>query len=267
MSEKYSIKSLYPLALAEGEGVGTAYEYYAKRRQLARWLQREKDIQRILIAGLPEKYGASLDFMLLASEYGASLTIVDNRQLALDKAAEALRKSQANGFLRNLQPEYIQIDHMGSLGSVDGFYDLALSSETIQRLTKKERVHFMLGLLRLTPLVTIFTPNDENPAHTSQSGLSGVRLAELEDDIGQALDLLQNASTRAFMQTGYIDLPPFPPGITRTDEQRQHATSGKGEAIAMWGLGYYARLEPMIPLRWRRKYAHIVFALIKISQR
>ena len=33
-----TVKSLYPLALAEGEGVGTAYEYLAKRLTLSRWL-------------------------------------------------------------------------------------------------------------------------------------------------------------------------------------------------------------------------------------
>lgn len=33
-----SIKSLYALALAEGEGVGTAYEYFAKRLAMSRWL-------------------------------------------------------------------------------------------------------------------------------------------------------------------------------------------------------------------------------------
>ena len=69
--QKRSIKSLYPLALAEGEGVGTAYEYFAKRLHLARWLKGTKPPQHILIAGLPEKYGASLDFMLLASEVEA----------------------------------------------------------------------------------------------------------------------------------------------------------------------------------------------------
>ena len=37
--QKRSIKSLYPLALAEGEGVGTAYEYFAKRLILGRWLE------------------------------------------------------------------------------------------------------------------------------------------------------------------------------------------------------------------------------------
>ncbi|MBK8128985.1 MAG: hypothetical protein IPK53_08585 [bacterium] len=36
-------------------------------------------------------------------------------------------------------------------------------------------------------------------------------------------------------------MPPFPPGITRSDEQREQATSGRMEALAMQGLGYYAR--------------------------
>ena len=42
---KHSIKTLYPLALAEGEGVGTAYEYFTKRLHLVRWLKQEKQLQ------------------------------------------------------------------------------------------------------------------------------------------------------------------------------------------------------------------------------
>ncbi len=38
MLHQISIKTLYSLALAEGEGVGTAYEYFAKRLILASWL-------------------------------------------------------------------------------------------------------------------------------------------------------------------------------------------------------------------------------------
>ena len=55
MIQQQSIKSLYPLALAEGEGVGTAYEYYPKRLRLVRWLKQKQRLQHILIAGLPEK--------------------------------------------------------------------------------------------------------------------------------------------------------------------------------------------------------------------
>ena len=76
----HSIKELYTYALAEGEGVGTAYEYFAKRLVLNRWLSSLSIPKRILIAGLPEKYGCSFDFWLLAKEWQAELVIVDERE-------------------------------------------------------------------------------------------------------------------------------------------------------------------------------------------
>lgn len=60
---------------------------------------------------------------------------------------------------------------------------------------------------------------------------------------------------------GYIDMPPFPPGIIRSAKQRKEAAGGTLEAIAMWGLGYHARLEPYFPNTWRRNRSHIVYAL------
>jgi hypothetical protein len=57
-------------------------------------------------------------------------------------------------------------------------------------------------------------------------------------------------------------MPPFPPGIIRSNEQRVQATSGKLEGLAMWGLGYYARAERWLPTAMRRRQAHIVYALV-----
>jgi hypothetical protein len=83
MLANYSIKDLYALALAEGEGMGTAYKYYVKRLILRRFLDGRLQPRSILIAGLPEKYGASLDFVLLGSELGATITVVDDRPWAI----------------------------------------------------------------------------------------------------------------------------------------------------------------------------------------
>jgi len=102
-----TVKSLYPLALAEGEGVGTAYEYFAKRLALRRWLGKVPASPRLLIAGLPQKYGTSLDFFLLAAELGAQLTVADDRHWALEKAANAVASAQAQGLLSGLTPHFV----------------------------------------------------------------------------------------------------------------------------------------------------------------
>ena len=100
----------------------------------------------------------------------------------------------------------------------------------------------------LSPAVALFAPNGENPAHTNLSGLAGLSLQQLRALIGDS------------GRTGYIDMPPFPPGMTRSDEQREQATSGRFEAAAMWGLGLFARAERFLPAVLRRRQSHIVYA-------
>ena len=70
-----SIRELYRYALAEGEGVGTAYEYYAKRRIIAPLVASLPRPARIVVVGLPEKYGTSLDFVLVAGQAHAELLL------------------------------------------------------------------------------------------------------------------------------------------------------------------------------------------------
>ena len=45
------------LNLLEGEGLGTSYEYYVKFRRLKRFILSVGPPKKILIAGLPERYG------------------------------------------------------------------------------------------------------------------------------------------------------------------------------------------------------------------
>lgn len=249
MLKSLSIKSLYVLALAEGEGVGTAYEYFAKRLVLASWLKRQPKPQQMLIAGLPEKYGSSLDFLQVAQELGAQVTIVDERPSALEKLQHSLAAAQKEGWLTAVSPQLIALDHLADLSPVNAEFDLCLGSEGLQRLDPADRPDYVRHVQRLSSHAALFAPNGDNMAHTNISGLSGVTLAEMQQLGGKAA-------------TGYIDMPPFPPGITRSDEQREQATSGWLEAMAMWGLGYYARLEHFLPTAVRRKQSHIVYALI-----
>jgi hypothetical protein len=266
MFKTLSIKSLYALALAEGEGVGTAYEYFAKRLLLQRWLEGQKRPSRILIAGLPEKYGSSLDFLQLAQELGAAVTVVDERPSALAKWQNSWTAAQKKGWLTAVTPQAIPINIMAGLAGARGPFDLILSSEVLQRLNPDEQVEYVQQIREVarcelaSTAIALFTPNGDNPAHTHISGLAGLRLNQL-----------QMLSSHIFPDAavplhGYIDMPPFPPGITRSDAQREQATSGPWEAIAMWGLGYYARAEQFLPHSIRRKQSHIVYGLLSVAQ-
>lgn len=255
MLKSLSIKSLYVLALAEGEGVGTAYEYFAKRLVLARWLKNrqapQRKPERLLIAGLPEKYGSSLDFLQLAQELGVELTVVDERPSALQKLQNSLAVAQGEGWLTAVSPQLISVSKLADLSELDPGFDLCLGSEGLQRLASDDRPDYVRHVRRVASSAALFAPNGDNMAHANISGLAGVTLAEMQQLVGKSA------------ATGYIDMPPFPPGITRSEEQREQATSGTMEAIAMWGLGYYARLEHVLPTAVRRKQSHIVYALLE----
>ena len=123
MLTNHAIKSLYPLALAEGEGVGTAYEYVAKRHVLRRWLgqvrgQLPRNLPgRVLIAGLPEIYGTSLDYLLLAAELGWPALVVDDRPAFLAKTEQAAAAAQAQtpNLLAGLQLQFQQVANVAHL--------------------------------------------------------------------------------------------------------------------------------------------------------
>lgn len=248
-----SIRSLYPLALAEGEGVGTAYEYFAKRLALSRWMAGFPRGLRMLVAGLPEKYGASLDFLLLAQDVDAgALVVADDRPAALDKLRRSLAAAQAAGELARVQPRYELVGSLVRLGEVTGHFDLCVGSEVLQRLGDADRKRHVERLASLAPAVALFAPNGENPSHTGLSGLSGLTLPQLRALVG--------AAAGAPAASGHVDMPPFPPGLTRSAAQRDQAASGQVERLAMWGLGYYARMERYAPPAWRRRHAHIVYA-------
>lgn len=253
-----SIRSLYPLALAEGEGIGTAYEYFAKRLALRRWLATLPRPQRILIAGLPEKYGSSLDFFLLAQELApVSLVVIDDRPPALEKVRKSLAAAQAVGQLTQIHPQYVKVTEMGQLDELIGEFDLCLGSEVLQRLTPVSRQRYVQRLAQLTPSLALFAPNADDPSHTTLTGLPGLTLTEL-------CALAEPAGRRT--AAGYVDMPPFPPGLTRSAKQRDRAASGRLEAVALWGLGYYARSEALFPSSWRRGNSHIVYAFIETGK-
>ncbi len=267
MLTRYTIKDLYTLALAEREGMGTAYEYYAKRLALGRWLKDRPRPASILIAGLPEKYGASLDFLLLAGELGAAVTVVDERPAALARLRGAL--AALDGSSLPLARPVCLLADLPRLAGLAGRFDLAMSSEVLQRLAAAERPAYVAALRGRAAALALFAPNADNPAHTNRSGLAGLRLGEMSALTQATADRrLPTAAGEAAVGgrpsavvSGYIDMPPFPPGITRSDEQREQATQGAFEAVVMGGLRGYAHAERFLPGAIRRRQSHIVFAL------
>jgi hypothetical protein len=254
----HSVRSLYPYALAEGEGVGTAYEYVAKAafmqpvvRQLesvgaARAASAKNGAPRIVVAGLPEKYGTSLDFAILAHGIGADLAIVDDRAAALARAEHAIGAAQRAGRLAGLRVTFEAIISLADVARRPPV-DAVLSCEVLQRIDPPARREFVDGVRRLAPRGAVFVPNSENGSHLKISGLKGLTGAEL-------------SALAPGAEWGYVDMPPFPPGITRSADQRSRASTGTLEAIAMRGLDVYCQAEPLVPAAVKKHFAHIVCA-------
>jgi hypothetical protein len=240
------IAELYPYALAEGEGVGTAYEYVAKVRFVRALTRRLRSGSRLLVAGLPERYGTSLDFALLAHASGAELVVVDERDEAIGRARGAVDAVQRAGRLTGLRATYHRVESLQRLGDV-GANDAVLSCEVLQRVPDSDRPAFAATVRGLAPDGAVFVPNGDNRSHVKLSGLSGVSLRELRS-------LFEGSGGRF----DYVDMPPFPPGITRSPDQRARAASGWAEGIAMRGLDAYCAAERLVPAAIKRHLAHIV---------
>jgi Methyltransferase domain len=244
-----SIRSLYPYALAEGEGVGTAYEYVAKARfmrPIVERLVRRDGARRVLVAGLPEKYGTSLDFAILADGVDADLEIADEREPAIDRSRSAIDAARRDGKLTRLRVQFRRCDSLDEVAR--GQHDAVLSCEVLQRVPAERREAFANALRAAAPIGAVFVPNSENASHLKISGLDGLTLADLRE-------LFRGA------RAAYVDMPPFPPGIARTAEQRTRASTGLAEAVAMRVLDAYCAAEPRVPSAIKRRVSHIVCAL------
>lgn len=253
---KDTIKSLYAYALAEGEGVGTAYEYVAKAEFIRPIVSKLSALAaradgaagaRVLVAGLPEKYGTSLDFAILAHRHNASLHVVDDRKDAIDRAGKGIAAVQRAGRLLGLRVEYRRLESLAALSEMPQ-HDVVLSCEVLQRVPSPARADFVNALRSRAPIGALFVPNAENASHLAISGLAGFSRRELEALFGGA-------------RSGYVDMPPFPPGIARSKEQRARASSGMAEALAMRALDLYCSGERFVPAPVKRRFAHIVCAM------
>jgi len=254
---KETIRALSRLSLAEGEGVGTAYEYYLKLRKLRRYLGTISRPKKILIAGLPEKYGLSLDFIYLARKLGADVTVLDDRAEALDRARTAaawLASGEGRGGISFILAK--RMAEAARLFSDDVRFDLALSSEVVQRLGE-DRDAYISGLQRLAKHAAVFAPNGANAAHARRSRLAGLGLEELVSFFQKP------ASSWTVCDHGYVDMPPFPPGISRSPEKRERAVRSRFEAFLMKGLEGYSLCEELCPYPIKSRVAHIVYVIAK----
>jgi hypothetical protein len=253
------IQSWYAINLIEGEGVGTAYEYFSKLRKLRKFINSTGKPKRILIAGLPEKYGLSMDFFWLGGMLNVEIMVIDDRSEALERAGRALSILKSEKLIDETKVSFIKIDRISEFNSPNltkERFDLALSSEVLQRLDIAQETYFS-NLKNVAENFAIFVPNRDNESHANLSGLKSVYLGEL-------LQHCRGAYPEATLYDyGYIDMPPFPPGLSRSQEKREKASESRFESFLMKGLEFYGLCEDLIPKFIKKKIAHIVYVMGK----
>ena len=172
-----SIRSLYSLALAEGEGLGTTNEYFAKRIPLAPWSALLPHPRRLLIAGLPEKFGYSLDLLLLAEELAIpDVVVITIARSAVEGIRRSLAAAQAGGELMRLQPRYLVVTDLAQSEELTDHFRSLSCVEVLQRLDTTGRRRYVERLARIAPAFVLFAPNATTPVIRTLGGFSGLTL-------------------------------------------------------------------------------------------
>ena len=210
-----------------------------------------------MIAGLPEKYGLSMDFFLLGQMLKAETIAIDERGDVLERARKVLEAIKSFWPIEDRSIILHQTDSIEDYGNekLKGHpFDLALSSEVLQRLGSA-RGKYVANLIGKVKRFAFFVPNRGNSSHIKLSGLKSLYLKELLEYC------LDGTSKVKIHEYGFIDMPPFPPGLYRTKNKREQAMENPLENFLMRGLEKYSLVEHIIPDFIKVKIAHIVYVI------
>ena len=246
-----SFRNAYKLALAEGEGLGTAYEYVVKQRIIKKAINKLGFPKNVLIAGLPEKYGFSLDFIYFFDAIGARLVIVDEREKKLDEFNNILYWLKSQELFVNCKLSTLRLDII-NLHNLNKVFDFAISCEVIQRLNKTDRIIYLKNLYSLAKNLILFAPNAKNVAHAKISKLNTLYLNEI-------VNLCSKVNYMP-VDYGYIDTPPFPPGLkwsnSRSKKRKVNSIILK---VLFKFLNTWAIMEKYIPKIILKNRSHMIY--------
>jgi hypothetical protein len=248
----YKIDLLYRLALEEGEGFGTAYEYFVKIKLLLGLLGKHS-VQSILMAGLPEKYGFSLDVFLLANLWGSKVLVADTDAEKLGRAERLIKTLDSKKILSCRDVEFRKVDGFCDVRRC-GHFDLSVSSLVVQRLAASQRLDYIDLLANVSRSVIMFAPNRSNEAHVKITALNSVSIA----DIKGWSELF--SEKMLYRQYGLLDMPPFPPGIKL--DRSAACSHDLRDKIGSKILELWAIIEKICPYFIKKKIAHIAYLFV-----
>ncbi|OGF52345.1 MAG: hypothetical protein A2044_01885 [Candidatus Firestonebacteria bacterium GWA2_43_8] len=244
------MKKFYEVALLEGEGLGTAYEYYMKRRLLVKLFRKEGQLDSFCVFGLPEKYGTSMDFCLLAGEVKAGrVTVLDERSEAVKKCTVAVEKLKENKLLSD------SLLHVKEgLDIKDEKYDFITNCDVFQRFSEEEALKMIEGAAENSKLSVFFLPNGFNVSHVPAPGRKAINPVEFVKKLSGKV---------AVIGWGYIDMPPFPSGSKISEEKKKAVKSGLFNFAVFVVLKLWAVVEMLTPSFIRKKYSHAFYLAVK----
>jgi len=239
-------EEFYSLAFLENEGLGTIYEYMAKYEILKRFVNWGS-INKILIAGLPERYGYSLDFVYLSFLNNFYCEVVDERSDKLDE----FKYRVGNSFLGKKK----LITRCLDLKRIEDFYnknefDLVLSCEVIQRIQEDQRSEYLKSLKQISKMVVLFMPNGDNSQHTYHSGLKVINKEQI-------ISIMKDAGIASGYYCGYVDMPPWPPGIKNNSRDIMLNTKKWYFVFLVLRLLYH--YEFLLPSGFVSRFAHLIY--------
>lgn len=257
-TDKKNIDLFYALALKEGQGLGTAYEYLVKSHLIGGFFEKIPNPKEILIAGLPEKYGYGLDLLLYADSYGCNIDIIDERDEAVENLNYILEDLKGS---RVITADNIRIKKVKCYeeAEFDKYYDLGFSSAVLQRFNEGSRLNYLEILKKKVKYLVLFVPNKGNKSHQRLTCLNSFYI----DDLVRYTK--RPDTDRLILDSGVIDLPPFPPGIKASAKAGKLMKNRAMMRILGRFLSAWAGIEPLFPKAIKNKFAHIAY-LISVSK-
>jgi len=242
MRDTKLIKSFDYLSKIEDEGLGTTYEYLVKWKLLNKIINKKK-INNILIFGLPEKYGLDLDLIFLGWYKKFNILIVDER----DEKIEKLRRIIFSLKLFYKVESKIKIKKVSYLNSikVKKKFDLLLSKEVLQKFSYIDQLRYVKHVSVISKNCIFFVPNGENKMYKKVSGLNSLILQNI-------VSTCEKNSIK-IMESGYIDIPPFFPGL------KQKIGNKFIHRLLIKFLYKWSLLEKTIPMELKKRFAHIIY--------
>lgn len=261
-----NISNLYEIAALEREGWGTAYEYYSKLPYLNKSFENEKNID-VMVLGLPEKYGYSMDFILYCYlNIVKRIIVFDERKEKIDNFSKLLTSFNKNiskyiGIIPDT--EILKTNSWNELKNYN--VDITLSCEVFQRLDNTSKDMFIDFIRNNTRKYLVFVPNGNDIAHKNVSTLKTLSIDELTG-------IFRDTEITNF---GYVDCPPNPPGITLNKNKNKNISVDtkddstitdklKGVIIYILLSTWYIVFEQKISFLLKNFFesnAHIVFVV------